>query len=230
MAVACENLLLHEEIEETQRELIYVLGEAVEQRSKETGGHLKRVAAVAAMLARDYGLDAQQIDLIRFAAPLHDVGKIGIPDLVLNKPGKHDEAESTIMRTHTSMGFNMLNKSDKRIMHRGAMIALQHHEKWDGTGYPSSLAGEDIDIFARITAPADVFDALGSERCYKAPWELQAIVDYIESGRGTHFEPRLVDLLLSRLPEYLQLRVSHADWCQASCASACGYCQQSQPV
>ena len=211
VAVAYENLLLHEEIEETQRELIYVLGEAVEQRSKETGGHLKRVAAIAEMLARDYGLDAQQVDLIRFAAPLHDVGKIGIPDIVLNKPGKHDDAESKVMKTHTTKGFEMLNKSDKRIMQRGAMIALQHHEKWEGTGYPGGLAGENIDVFARITSLADVFDALGSERCYKVPWEQRAIVDYLKAGRGTHFEPRLVDLLLSRLPDYLHLRVLHPD-------------------
>ena len=211
VAVAYDNLLLHEEIEETQRELIYVLGEAVEQRSKETGGHLKRVAAIAEMLARDYGLDGQEVELIRFAAPLHDVGKIGIPDAVLNKPGMHNDDESTVMKTHTSMGFEMLNKSDKRIMKRGALIALQHHEKWDGSGYPAGLAGETIDVSARITSLADVFDALGSERCYKLPWETQAIVAYIKAGRGTHFEPRLVDLLLSRLPDYLHLRVLHPD-------------------
>lgn len=211
VAVAYENLLLHEEIEETQRELIYVLGEAVEQRSKETGGHLRRVAAIAEMLARDYGLDAQEVELIRYAAPLHDVGKIGIPDAVLNKPGPHDDAEWTVMKTHTSKGYAMLCKSDKRIMKRGALIALQHHEKWDGSGYPEGLAGEDIDVFARITALADVFDALGSERCYKTSWEAQAIVAYIEQRRGSHFEPRMVDLLLSRLPEYLHLRVLYPD-------------------
>ena len=206
VAVAYENLLLHEEIEESQRELIFVLGEAVEQRSKETGGHLKRVAAIAEMLARDYGLNAQEVELIRYAAPLHDVGKVGIPDVVLNKPGKHTDAEWTVMKTHTSLGFRMLNKSDKRILKRGALIALQHHEKWDGSGYPAGLSGENIDVSARITALADVFDALGSERCYKSPWETQAIVDFIERGRGTHFEPRLVELLFSRLPDYLQLR------------------------
>jgi len=211
VAVAYENLLLHEEIEDSQRELILILGEAVEHRSKETGSHLKRVALIAEMLARDYGLQAQEVELIRIAAPLHDVGKIGIPDAVLNKPGRHDDTEAAVMKTHTLVGFEMLNKSDKRIMKRGAVIALQHHEKWDGSGYPRGLVGEDIDVFARITALADVFDALGSERCYKSAWETQAMVAHIEHGRGTHFEPRLVDLLFSRLPEYLHLRVLHPD-------------------
>lgn len=211
VAVAYENLLLHEEVEDSQRELIYTLGEAVEQRSKETGGHLRRVAAISQMLAQDYGLDPGEVELIRIAAPLHDVGKIGIPDAVLNKPGKHSESETVIMQTHAMMGFEMLNKSDKRIMKRGAVIALQHHEKWDGSGYPAGLSGEAIDISARITALADVFDALGSKRCYKEAWDPQAIVAEIEHGRGTHFEPRLVALLLSRLPDYLNLRVLYPD-------------------
>jgi response regulator RpfG family c-di-GMP phosphodiesterase len=211
VAIAYENLLLHEEIEESQRELIFMLGEAVEMRSKETSGHVRRVAAMAAMLANDYGLPDAEIELIRHAAPLHDVGKVGIPDHILNKPGRHTPDEWDIMRTHARLGFDMLNKSDKRILKRGAIVALQHHEKWDGSGYPDGLAGEDIDIFARITTLADVFDALGSNRCYKQSWEVRAIVDLIEDQSGKHFDPRLVDLLLAKLPSYLALRDIYPD-------------------
>ncbi|MDX2221053.1 MAG: DUF3369 domain-containing protein [Burkholderiales bacterium] len=211
VGVAYENLLLHEEIEESQRELIFVLGEAVEMRSRETGGHVKRVAESAAMLAADYGLPEADVELIRHAAPLHDIGKVGIPDSILNKPDRHDPVEWAVMQTHARLGHDMLIKSDKRILQKGAIVALQHHEKWDGSGYPEGLAGEDIDVFARITALADVFDALGSERCYKTAWPIEAVREFVLAQRGVHFEPRLVDLLLARLPDYLALREKYPD-------------------
>ncbi len=211
VAVAYENLLLHEEIEESQQELIFVLGEAVEMRSKETGGHVKRVAASAAMLAADYGLPESDVELIRHAAPLHDVGKVGIPDLILNKPGKHTEAEWEIMRGHARLGYEILAKSDKRILKLGAEIALQHHEKWDGTGYPAGLKGEAIHVAARITALVDVFDALGSERCYKQAWDVERVIAHVSGQSGQHFEPRLVAMLLARLPDYLALREKFPD-------------------
>lgn len=167
IALAYDNLRLREVVRESQKELSYILGEAVERRSKETGSHVKRVANYSFMLALKYGLTPYQAEIIKLASPLHDIGKIGIPDSILNKPGKHTPDEWQIMQSHAQMGYEILKNSTNEILRQGAVIAYQHHEKWDGTGYPSGLSGEAIDISGRITAIADVFDALGSDRCYK---------------------------------------------------------------
>jgi len=211
VGVAFENIELHHDIEETQREIVYMLGEAVETRSKETGNHVKRVAEITKLLALEYGLDAEEAEIVRLASPMHDVGKIGIPDAILNKPGKHTPEEWAIMQTHAQLGYDMLKNSKRRILRAGAVIARDHHEKWAGGGYPNNLKGEDIHIYGRISAVADVFDALGSDRCYKKAWPMDKIIDLFKEERGKQFEPQLVDSLLNNLDKIMSIRDRYAD-------------------
>ncbi|GAK57815.1 two-component response receiver and regulator protein [Candidatus Vecturithrix granuli] len=207
IAVAFDNLSLNEEIEETQKEAIYTLGEAVESRSEEAGFHVKRVGDFCYLLAQKYGLDQETAKLIRMAAPMHDVGKIGIPDAILNKPGKLTPEEFEIIKTHTTIGYDILKGSKQKILTTAAIIALEHHERWDGFGYPTGLKGEQINILARITKVADVFDALSCKRVYKDAWELNQVLELFREDRGSHFEPTLVSLLLNNLNDFLE--VSH---------------------
>lgn len=211
VAVTYENLLMRDDIQETQKELVYMLGEAVEQRSKETGAHVKRVAQISQLLAIAYDLPEQEAELIKLASPLHDVGKVGIPDSILNKPGKHTAEEWEVMKTHALIGEDILAKSDKRILQLGSIIAGQHHEKWDGTGYPRGLQGEEIHIAGRITALADVFDALGSKRCYKDAWPIGKIIAIIKDERGKQFEPKLVDLFEENIEALVAIREKFPD-------------------
>ena len=211
VAITYESLLLREEIQETQRSTVYIIGEAVERRSKETGAHVRRVGELSALLAEKVGLSVPDVEFMRQAAPLHDVGKIGIPDRVLNKPGKLDADEWAIMQTHARVGFELLNKSEKRILKLGAIIAHEHHERWDGDGYPRGLAGEQIHISGRIVALADVLDALVSSRCYKEPWNFDEALDYVKQSAGKQFDPTLVDLLLQNLDAVREIYERHPD-------------------
>jgi putative nucleotidyltransferase with HDIG domain len=172
VSVAFSNVYLRQEIDDTQREIVYRLGEAVETRSLETGNHVKRVAEYSKLLARAVGIDEEEADIVRLASPMHDVGKVGIPDEIVHNPSKLEPEQWEIMKTHTNVGYEMLRSSPRRILKTVATIAYEHHEKWDGSGYPRGLAGEDIHIYGRIAALADVFDALGSDRCYKKAWPL----------------------------------------------------------
>ena len=203
---ALRNLDLSKEIEETQREVLYTMGSIGETRSKETGNHVKRVAEYSKLLGLLSGLNEGSAELLKQASPMHDIGKVGIPDRVLNKPGKLDAEEWTIMQTHARLGYDMLNHSSRPILKAAAIVAHEHHEKWNGKGYPRSLSGEDIHIYGRITAVADVFDALGSDRCYKKAWPLEKILDLFKRERGEHFDPNLVDLLFDNLPKFLKIR------------------------
>ena len=211
IAVAHENLSLRETIKESQKELSYVIGEAVEMRSKETGSHVKRVAHISYQLAKLIGLSEHDADMIKLASPLHDVGKVGVPDHVLNKPGQHTNEEQVVMREHANIGYEMLSKSENPILRLGATIAHQHHECWDGSGYPNALKGDQIHIAGRISAIADVFDALGSNRCYKVAWPVDKIIDYFREHRGSKFDPQLVDLLLNDIDLFTALRHQFPD-------------------
>ena len=211
IAIAYENIRLRELMRESQRELAYILGEAVEKRSKETGSHVKRVANYSYLLAIHYGLTEYEAEKIKLASPLHDLGKIAIPDHILNKPGKHDTAEWAIMQQHAELGYQILQHSTNEIMQMGAIIAHQHHEKWNGKGYPQGLAKDDIHIAGRITALADVFDALGSDRCYKKAWPLPDIIELIRQERGQQFDPALADILLNNLDAFLAIRDAYPD-------------------
>jgi response regulator RpfG family c-di-GMP phosphodiesterase len=202
---------LNEEIENTQREIIYTLGEIAETRSKETGYHVKRVAEYSCLLAEKYGLSEKEIELIRIASPMHDVGKVAISDDILNKPGKLTLEEYQIMKTHTNIGYEMLKHSNRTIIQTASIIARQHHEKYNGGGYPSGIKGEDIHLYSRITAIADVFDALSSNRVYKSAWTTQRIVEFFKSERGEHFDPKLTDLFLENFNEFLEIKEKYRD-------------------
>ena len=211
IALAYDNLRLREVVRESQKELSYILGEAVEKRSKETGSHVKRVANYSYILALKYGLTPYQAEIIKLASPLHDIGKIGIPDLILNKPGKHTAQEWEIMQSHAQMGYEILQNSTNEILMQGAVIAHQHHEKWDGSGYPQGLKAQQIDISGRITALADVFDALGSDRCYKKAWPLDDILTLLKEQSGKQFDPDLVRLFIDDLDAFLGIRDAYPD-------------------
>ncbi|GAP76496.1 response regulator [Pseudoalteromonas sp. SW0106-04] len=211
VALAYNNLKLRETVRESQKELSYILGEAVEKRSKETGSHVKRVANYSYLLATLYGLSDYQVEVLKLASPLHDIGKISIPDHILNKPGKLNDQEWEIMQQHAQVGYEILHRSSNEILQCGAIIAGQHHEKWDGSGYPKGLAKEAIHIVGRITALADVFDALGSERCYKKAWPMEDIIDFIEQQKGHHFDPTLVELMIKNIDEFIAIKNRYPD-------------------
>jgi HD-GYP domain-containing protein (c-di-GMP phosphodiesterase class II) len=202
-----ESALLTNEIEETQKEM----GEIGESRSKETGNHVKRVAEFSYFLALGLGMSQDEANLLKMASPMHDIGKVAIPDEVLKKPGKLTEEEFAIMKSHTNIGYNLLKNSTRRILKTAAIVAYQHHEKWNGKGYPCGIKGEDIHIYGRITAIADVFDALGSERVYKKAWELDRILNLFKEERGQHFDPRVVDVFFEQLPNIIKVRDAYSD-------------------
>lgn len=202
---------LHKELEDTQRELIYRLGEVGETRSKETGNHVKRVANYSKILARKYGLSKEEESCLFAASPMHDIGKVGIPDEILNKPGKLDENEWEIMKTHAEIGYEILKNSTRPILKAAAVVSYTHHEKWDGSGYPQGLKGEDIHIYGRITAIADVFDALGSDRVYKKAWPLAKILDFFKEQSGKHFDPTLLKMFFDNLDDFLKVRDKYKD-------------------
>jgi PAS domain S-box-containing protein len=202
---------LHQELENTQREIIYRMGEIGETRSKETGNHVKRVAEYSKLLGSLYGLERKQLDNLFMASPMHDIGKVGIPDEILNKPGKLTDDEWIVMKTHSELGYKILKDSNRDILKAAAIISYHHHEKWDGSGYPRGLAGENIHIFGRITAIADVFDALGSDRVYKKAWPLDEILDFFEKQKGKHFQPELIELFMSNLDKFLEIRDTYID-------------------
>ncbi len=202
---------LNHEIEETQMEIINTMGMIGESRSRETGNHVKRVAAYSKLLALKYGLSEKEAELLAIASPMHDIGKVGIPDEILHKPGKLTQDEFEIMKRHAEIGYEMLRHSERPILKAAAIVAYEHHEKFDGSGYPRGLKGGEIHIFGRITAVADVFDALGSDRCYKKAWPLEKIVALFKEERGRHFDPVLVDLLLDNLDEFIVIRDRYRD-------------------
>lgn len=202
-----ESLALQEEIESTQREIILTLAETGEMRSKETGNHVKRVAEYSQILAEAYGLPPEQVKLLKDASPMHDIGKIAIPDSILLKPSRLTDEERKEMQTHTTLGFEMLNHSERKLLKTAALVAIQHHEKWDGTGYPKGLKGEEIHIFGRLTSIADVFDALICKRVYKDPWPADKIREMFIEGRGKAFDPKVIDAFLDVMDKMVEVSV-----------------------
>lgn len=188
------------EVSAREHETILLLARATEFRDELTGEHLARVAALSSLLAKAVEADADVIELIARAAPLHDVGKIGIPDAILLKPGRLTPEEFAEMRRHTTIGWELLHASRSHYLRAGAMIALSHHEKWDGSGYPAGLGGASIPQMGRIVAVVDVFDALISQRPYKQAWSFYDAIDYLIDQRGRHFEPRTVDAFVAEVP------------------------------
>jgi response regulator RpfG family c-di-GMP phosphodiesterase len=203
-----QNMILKKEIRDSQTEIINLLGEAIETRSKESGNHVKRVAKVSKVIALGMGFSEQEATLIETASPLHDLGKIGISDVILNKKGKLTENEINKMRTHVDIGYDILKTSKHKAFKYAAIIAKEHHEKWDGTGYPDKLKGDSINILGRITALSDVFDALMSHRCYKKSWSFEDAIELIKNEKGKHFDPDIVDVFLQNIDEIMLVRES----------------------
>ena len=185
------------ELRETQLEVLHRLSAAAERRDDETGAHLRRMSELCGRLARAAGLDDASAEEIERASLLHDVGKIGIPDDILHKPGRLTDSERAVMQTHTSIGAELLSDSSSPLLRTAEAIARTHHERWDGTGYPAGLAGEEIPLAGRIAAICDVFDALLTERPYKRAWTLEETLGYIGAERGRHFDPELATLFLA---------------------------------
>ncbi len=195
-----------DELRLSRQETVERLAKAIELHDFSTGEHVDRMARIASFLATGLGLDAERVQLLRVAAPMHDVGKIAISDEILRKPGPLTPAERKEMQRHTTVGHEILADSKSQLLRVAATIALTHHEHFDGNGYPQGLAGEEIPLEGRITAVADVFDALLSDRCYRPAMTVGATMEIIEAGRGTRFDPRIVDLLIDGLDEVLALR------------------------
>ncbi len=193
---------LNQEIEDNLQETVYTMGVIEAQRSKETSYHTRRVSGYSRLLAEELGLSEEQISLVESAAPLHDIGKMGIPDSILTKPDKLTDDERDVMQSHPAIGYGMLKHSSSPLLRAGAVIALHHHEKWDGSGYPQGLIAEQIHIFGRIVALADVFDALYSNRVYKSSWSMEKIISFMKAQKGVHFDPQLVDVFLRNTAQF----------------------------
>jgi len=211
---AAETLIsakLSKDIQETEKEVILTMGSIGESRSEETGNHVKRVAEYSKILALAWGMNETEAELLKQASPMHDIGKVAIPDAILNKAGVLNTYERQIMDTHAKLGFDMTKNSDKPLFKAAAIVAHQHHEKWDGSGYPKGLKGEEIHIYGRITAIADVFDALGTDRVYKEAWSDEKIFNFFKEERAKHFDPTLIDLFFKNLDEILSIRETLKD-------------------
>lgn len=206
-----ELTVMNAEVEETLKEMVFTIGLIEEQRSQETINHTRRVGEYCKHLASRLGLPEKDIKLLSAASPLHDVGKLGISDMLLLKPSSLTEAEQGEMRHHAEMGRKMLRHSKHRILIAAAVIAHQHHERWDGEGYPQGLQGEEIHLYARLVAIADVFDALISKRVYKAAWRLEKIISYIKAERGRKFDPQIVDIFLEDIDDYAEIYNNHQE-------------------
>lgn len=196
---------------EREEETLRVLSATAEYRDPETGSHIARVAHYSKMLARLYGLSAEEQNIIFYASPLHDIGKVGISDAILLKPGKLTEEEFNTMKTHSMIGYDILKDAKNVYLEAGAIIARTHHEKFDGSGYPSGSKGEDIHVYGRITALADVFDALTSVRPYKEAWSFERAMDLLQSNAGSHFDPKLVEMFVANIDEVRQIYQTFAE-------------------
>ncbi len=205
ISITFDNLYLSQEIVDTQKEVIFTLGELVDTRSKGMANHVRRVAECSRLLALKAGLPVEEAELLKLASPMHDVGKIGIPDSILNKPGALSDEEYAYIKSHSQIGYEILKNSKREILKAATIVAQQHHERWDGSGYPQGLKGEEIHIFGRITGIADVFDALTHNRIYKKAWPINFVTDYFKDNRGKHFDPILVDLFVENIDGFIEI-------------------------
>lgn len=211
VAIAFENILLNQEIVDTHKEMLLTLGEVVENRSSDVGKHAQRVSLFCHLLALKAGLTRDDADLLRLVSPIHDVGKVAIPDSILFKPGRLTSEEFEKIKPHTTIGHDILKNSNRKIMNAAAIVALQHHEHWDGAGYPNGLKGEEIHIFGRITGLADVFDSLTHWRIYKEKWSIDRVIDLIKHQRGQRFDPKLVDIFFKHIEEFIKINNNYPD-------------------
>ena len=211
VSIAFDNIDLNKEIEDTQKEIIFTLGETVECRSLETGHHVRRVSEYVRLLAEKLGLPEEECERLHMATPLHDLGKLSTPDAILNKPGPLTPEEFATVKDHAAVGSGLLHSSNREIIRTASIIAAQHHERYDGTGYPSGLKGEDIHLYGRICALADVFDALMSRRVYREAWPLEKVVEHFRTMRGRHFDPAITDVFLANLGGFVAIWSKYQD-------------------
>lgn len=200
------SLVRASQLDRSYRDAIHMLGDAGHFNDTDTGVHIWRMAAYAGLIASAYGLSKEQCELIELAAPMHDTGKIGIPHTILKKPGKLTAEEWVVMRTHSQLGHDILVKSEAPVFQMAAQIALYHHERWDGCGYPANLKGLDIPVAARVVALADVFDALTMKRPYKGAWSMEQVLAHIRESSGSHFEPAIVEAFKAVLPQIREIK------------------------
>jgi len=206
------NLLkTSEELAKTQRDFTLSMSLMGEGRTNETINHIKRVSEYSKIIATEFGMSDDEIKLFYLASSLHDIGNVLIPDNILNKPDKLTKEEFDLMKDHTTYGYEMLKNYDQPIFKLASTIAYQHHEKYDGSGYPQGLIGEEIDIHARIFTLADVFDALASDRVYKKAWDIEIVLDLIKSERGQQFDPQVVDIFLKNLHKFIEIKEKYRD-------------------
>ncbi|MCB4437103.1 two-component system response regulator [Alteromonas sp. McT4-15] len=206
------SLVQADELLESRLQVVQRLGRAAEYKDNETGMHVMRMSHYSKVLAIAYGLTDKQAEILLHAAPMHDIGKIGIADSIMLKPGKLTEEEFALMKHHPEIGAEIIGDcGDSLLLNVAKSVSLTHHEKWDGSGYPRGLSGEDIPIEGRICAIADVFDALTSKRPYKEAWSIEKTVDFLKEQKGKHFEPKLVDLLIENLPQILEIKATFKD-------------------
>ncbi len=211
---------LNEEIEATQSEIIHAMGYIGEARSKETANHVIRVSEISYLLAFKYGLPENECNWIKDASPMHDIGKVGIPDDILHKAGKLTDKEFKQIQQHPTWGYNVFKNSKRIMLKASSIIAHQHHERWDGNGYPQGLQGEDIHIYGRIVAVADVFDALSCKRCYKDAWTQERVYQYFIDNSGTQFDPAIVNVLIKGYDEVLAIIKQFNGECKSNCVNA----------
>ncbi len=200
-----------QKLEQTELELVYMMSTLADKHCEETSGHVERVSEYSALIAKLLGYGEEQAELIKKASAMHDIGKVTTPDHILHKPGKHTNEEWVIMKEHAQAGYEILKTSKLPLMQIASIIAHQHHEKWDGSGYPRGLKGQEIHILGRIVAVADVLDALSSSRKYKKGWDLDAIFAFLKSQSGKHFDPRIVDLFMDNFGLFLEIRDRYQD-------------------
>ncbi|WP_456402629.1 HD domain-containing phosphohydrolase [Persephonella sp.] len=201
-----ENAILYEKLKKAHQDVIYRLSHATKFKDPETQNHIIRVGLYCEILSKEIGLNEDEVEIVKLAAPMHDIGKVGIPDRVLLKPGKLDNDEWEIMKKHTIYGYEILKGSESYLLKVASQIALEHHEKWDGSGYPYGKKGEEISIYGRMTAISDVFDALTSERPYKKAWSIDETLEFFKINRGKHFDPKLTDIFIKNIDSFYSIK------------------------
>jgi len=206
-----ELQIAHQQLHESRLQVVRRLGRAAEYRDNETGLHIIRMSYISVILGRAAGMSEEDLDLLLNASPMHDIGKIGVPDKILLKPGKFEPEEWEIMKTHAQIGADILSGDDSPMMSMARDIALTHHEKWDGSGYPNGLSGEDIPLVGRVSALADVFDALTSARPYKNAWPIDEAMDYIKEQSGKQFDPTLVEYMVGHLDLIVEVKQKYME-------------------
>ncbi len=210
-ASVIESSMLYRKIQEAYKEAVMRLSFAAEYKDPETYNHIVRIGLITKLIAEKAGFKEEECNNVAIASPMHDIGKIGIPDAILTKPGKLNDEEWEVMKRHTIIGYEILKDSESELLQMASFIALEHHERWDGKGYPYGKKGKEINDFSRMTTVADVFDALTSKRPYKEPWPLEKVIDFMKENRCKMFDPDYVDILIENIDTVIDIKEKYRD-------------------